>query len=650
MQTAPPPDCGAAPVFVLLDDSTATAAQPASRLYTDYSHSHVCTDAATLETVCQQVDADLRRGLHATLLIDYEWGARLQGVGVANGKPGQADEVGEAGENVSGALRVLMFRQCQRLSGDAVDAWLSALDGGDPPSAGGVAEVRASVSPAQFHAAVDQIQTLLHSGACYQINYTYRLHGQQYGSVVGLYRRLRALQPVPYGVLARLPPTDCASDGPEWVLSRSPELLVQHRDGQLLTRPMKGTAERNNGPASDPEIDQQRAQWLARDPKNLAENVMIVDLLRNDLGRIAQTGSVQVPQRFEVESYATLHQMTSTVTATLQPGIQLPELLRAVFPCGSITGAPKRQSMRHIAELECSARGLYCGAIGWLEAPAPGNKLGALCLSVAIRTLTLGPMQQGSRAATLGIGSGIVLDSEPEQEYQETLWKARFLRAVDPGLGLFETMRWQRGRLWQVERHLQRLQHSALALGFHCDAQAVRSQLLHYTRSLEPAVALRVRIDLDHRGQVQFRHAVLEPLAAGAVGLVLSRQLLPDVEQALRQHKTTLRGAYDAAVAAAGRVQAFDAVFVNGAGEVTEGGRSNLLARLGGRWCTPSLHCGVLPGVMRQRLLQCWPGLEERVFSLDELLLADGLAVCSSLRGVRRAVWVSDEVGRVLEV
>ncbi len=641
MATAPPWHGGVPPVFVLLDDCQATPERPSSRLYTDFAHAHVCTDPATLEAVCQLVDSDLGQGLHAVLLIDYEWGSRL----LHAGTPG-------------GALRILLFRQCRRLSADAVQAWLQAQDGATQPTPGGVAALQASVEEAEFDQALEQIQTLLRSGASYQINYTYRLLGTQYGSVLGLYRRLRATQPVPFGALAHLPP-EPASGSPEWILSRSPELLVQHQQGQLLTRPMKGTAARS----SDPVQDQAQADWLAQDPKNRAENVMIVDLLRNDLGRIAVTGSVQVPQRFQVESYATVHQMTSSISATLRPEMRLPEVLRAVFPCGSITGAPKLQSMRHIAELERSPRGLYCGAIGWLDAPAVATatatataatptptRLGDFCLSVAIRTLTLGPCQQGSRAATLGVGSGIVLDSDSAQEFQETRLKARFLTALDPGLGLIETLRWQGGRLLRLPAHLQRLQHSAQTLGWPCDAQAVENALLRYCQALDPAQTLRLRLELRHQGQLQLGHAPLLPLPPGPVALVLARQPLPDIEQALRQHKTTLRSSYDAAIAAAGALQAFDAIFVNTAGQVTEGARSNVLARINGRWCTPALNAGVLPGVLRSQLLQRWPALEVRVLTLQQLLQADQLAICNALRGLRRACWRRDAQGRPLEI
>jgi para-aminobenzoate synthetase/4-amino-4-deoxychorismate lyase len=325
-------------------------------------------------------------------------------------------------------------------------------------------------------------------------------------------------------------------------------------------------------------------------------------------------------------------------------------LLRAVFPCGSITGAPKQQSMRHIAALESTPRGLYCGAIGWLDAAPEGAALGNFCLSVAIRTLTLGPSRQGGRAATLGVGSGIVLDSRADQEYQETLWKARFLSATDPGLGLFETLRWQGGHLHQWPHHLHRLQHSARALGFPCDADALNAALQHYTQALDPAHPLRIRLDLDHQGRIQLCHAPLQPLPAGPVALVLSRRPLPEAEQTLRRHKTTQRMGYDAAIAAAAAMQAFDAVFINAAGEVTEGARSNLLAKIDGRWCTPSLHSGVLPGVMRRRLLQRWPALQLRVLPLEDLLQAQEMAVCNALRGVMRACWRTDAQGQPVEI
>ncbi|MBX9715253.1 MAG: chorismate-binding protein, partial [Burkholderiaceae bacterium] len=282
----------------LLDDRDASHDQPTSRAYRGFVREHRCTDPATLATTWAAVDADLRRGLHALLLADYEWGAKLL----------QAGHRSLAGDDPA-ALRVLMFTDCAKLSRVAADAWLDELESsaGDAGmrDVAGVMNLEASVDKPAFTQAIHRIQEAIRAGETYQVNYSYRLHGQAYGSPVQLYRRLRALQPVAFGAYIQLP---CGEGVPPCdgetthVLSCSPELFLRHDDGLLTARPMKGTASRT----FTPEADSETARHLSLDVKNRAENLMIVDLLRNDLGRIAQTGSVQVPDLFAIEPYSTV--------------------------------------------------------------------------------------------------------------------------------------------------------------------------------------------------------------------------------------------------------------------------------------------------------------------------------------------------------
>jgi para-aminobenzoate synthetase/4-amino-4-deoxychorismate lyase len=408
--------------FALLDDRNATAAQPTSRLYTGFVREHRCTDPATLDETWAAAENDLRKGLHAVVLADYEWGAKLLRAGHAALPPGDTS-----------SLRLLMFERLAKLSREQTDACLQARDG--VSGAAGVTGLRASVDRTAFHRATHQIHEAIRAGETYQVNYTYRLDGLAYGSPVALYRRLRARQPVPYGAFIALPPEPHApGSAVRHVLSCSPELFLRHDGGVLTARPMKGTAPR----ARTTEGDSEMARWLAEDMKNRAENLMIVDLLRNDLGRIARVGSVRVPDLFTIETHPTLFQMTSTVQARLASELSFADLLRATFPCGSITGAPKHHTMELIAELESTPRGLYTGAIGWVDAPPDDARCGDFCLSVAIRTLTLGESHNGLAPARLGIGAGIVIDSEADAEYEECLLKARFLTGLDTGLPRFE--------------------------------------------------------------------------------------------------------------------------------------------------------------------------------------------------------------------
>lgn len=711
------PDGTLPAVFALLDDAQA-AGLARSRLYTGFVETLSCTDPAALDDFWAQVDARLAEGLFAVLLGDYEWGVALQRLpdprtwqrasargrartetlarqGAAALSDAERFSDASASRSTDGrhapALRVLWFRERRFLTPADVDAWLSGMEDerqrttASPPLPAGIADLRQSVDASAFSDALDRIHTALEAGDCYQINYTFRLAFNVFGSPLSLYRHLRARQPAAYGALIR---TDRG-----WTLSSSPELFLQHRAGRLVAKPMKGTAARD----SDPDRDAQRGVALAADPKNRAENVMIVDLLRNDLGRIAPPGAVSVSSLFAVEAWPTVWQMTSTVEAVLPPATGFPDVLRALFPCGSITGAPKRAAIDLIESLESTPRGLYSGAIGWIDAPAlpatasgrashvtapetsttgivvadeTGETVSALsdpaadavrtcgdfCLSVAIRTINVAPHAiDGVRPATAGIGAGIVLESQPVDEYEECLLKARFLTGADPGFALFETMAANRDGVPLRERHLARLRASASQLGFRYDAAEVNAVLDRTIAQLaagtdtgpaqvaKPATTLagdayRVKLSLSKDGAVVCTSAPLRALAAGPVDVMLGREHgFPDraADDFLLRFKTTYREVYDRAWQQAEQAGAFDMIFANHAGRLTEGGRSNLFVKLDGCWYTPPVSDGLLPGVMRAVVLEDpnW-NVIERSLSVDALFEAEALALSNGLRGI----------------
>ncbi|GAB2908346.1 bifunctional anthranilate synthase component I family protein/class IV aminotransferase [Paraburkholderia jirisanensis] len=607
-------------VFALLDDCNSTAARRSSRLYTGFRHEHACTDAAQLDAVCEAVAQDMRRGLHAVVLADYEFGRKL----VLNNETQRGDAT----------LRFLLFEQCSKLSRDEVDIWLVQRDSGAvEPTVAGTGGLQASVDYPEFKHAIAAIHDALRAGDSYQINYTYRLGFDVFGPPAALYRRLRARQTVQFGALIALP------EG-RWVLSCSPELFIEKKGATLRTRPMKGTAPRSR----DPDTDRAAADFLAHDPKNRAENVMIVDLLRNDLSRVAETGTVKVPALFSVEAYESVWQMTSTVTAQLRARTSFADILRALFPCGSITGAPKHHTMQLIEQLETTPRGLYTGAIGWLDAPplsaAPSvPRCGDFCLSVAIRTLTLeNELSTGRCHGTLGIGAGIVLDSVPNDEYAECKLKARFLTEADPGFQIFETMyaTFEAG-VRNVERHFARLASSATWLDFRLDQADAQARLAAQCSALPPGVPHRMRLTLDKGGVIEITAAPLVPLADQTVGVLLGPEHgFADVQShdPLLLHKTTRRAEYDRAWREAEAKDAFDTLFFNERGELTEGGRSNVFVKLDDRWWTPPLASGVLPGVMRGVLLDDPAlGAAERILTRDDVLNAQALLICNALRG-----------------
>ncbi|WP_035553258.1 aminodeoxychorismate synthase component I [Burkholderia sp. 9120] len=615
-------------VFALLDDCDATAARRSSRLYTGFVRERVCADAAQLEAVCESVVADTLRGLHAVVLADYEFGRNLLD---GDSRPHPKTQRGNA------TLRFLLFERCDKRSREEVDAWLTEHDGGTiEPSVAGTANGRASVERAQFDAAIAAIHDALRAGDSYQVNYTYRLGFDVFGSPTALYRRLRARQPVPFGALIALP-------GSQWVLSCSPELFIEKDGAMLRARPMKGTAPRSD----DPRADQCAAEFLRSDPKNRAENVMIVDLLRNDLSRVAQTGSVKVPALFSVEPYASVWQMTSAVQASLRPETSFAGVVRALFPCGSITGAPKHRTMQLIDELESTPRELYTGAIGWLDAPtvaAPAANptvCGDFCLSVAIRTLTLShAAQTGELQGTMGVGAGIVLDSVAADEFAECQLKASFLTGAEPGFDLFETMYATREEgVRHLSRHLERLSRSAATLGFNLgDESNIRAQITATCESLPAHTPHRMRLALSKNGATHIAAAVLTPLAKQTVGVLLAPDhhfAATEARDPLLHHKTTRRAEHDRGWREAEAKGAFDTLFFNERGELTEGGRSNVFVKLAGRWWTPPLASGVLPGVMRSVLLEEVADLQaaEKVLTQADLMNAEALLICNALRG-----------------
>ena len=592
-----PGDC-----FVLLDDCHAGASAPVSRLYTGYLSTLAADDAAELPLLMAQAELALGRGLHAVLLCDYELGAGLHRI---------------AGRASAGAVaRVLLFDACAMLSGAEVDAWLAQAAG---DGEAGIAGLRAGVDAERFAADIDRIHAWLEAGDAYQINYTWRYYFDAWGKPAALYRRLRARQPVPYGVLAVLP------DGGA-VLSLSPELFMRQQGRTLTAQPMKGTAAASDEAGRDAAIGEE----MRKDPKTRAENLMIVDLLRNDFGQVADIGSVSVPALFQVERFGAVLQMTSTVSAARREEVDMAGVLAALFPCGSVTGAPKRRAMQIIRELEDTPRGIYTGAIGWLEAS------GDFCLSVPIRTLALAAPRHGVRSGVLGVGAGIVHDSRAADEYQECLHKAGFLTGLSQPFALFETMRASRAEgCAYLHRHLARLRASALYFGFAFDEAAVLPMLDTACAAL-PAGTHALRLTLSFDGAATVGSSPITPRPQPVTVLLATQPTAAD--DLFLRHKTSLRSRYDQAWRDAEAVGAFDMLFQNERGELTEGGRSNVFVELDGAWLTPPLAAGVLPGIMRGVLLDdpAWAA-REATLTMHDLLRAQRVVVCNALRGAMPA-------------
>lgn len=507
-----------------------------------------------------------QKGLYAVLFADYGFGLPLMGMESERG----------------GNLALHWFADCADI--DAA-SWLAQNSDGIPA---GISTPQSSVSETEYLDRIRQIHEAIRRGDTYQINYTTRLHLQAYGNPVSLYRRLR--QPVPYAVLSHLPDAQGQS---AWTLCFSPELFLKiASDGIVATEPMKGTA-----PILDDGQDERRAAELQNDPKNRAENVMIVDLLRNDLGKIARTGKVCVPEPFKVSRFGSVWQMTSTIQAQALPHITAADILRAAFPCGSITGAPKKMSMQIIESLETEPRGLYTGSIGYLN-PCSGGLGFEGTFNVVIRTLSLTPLSDGIYQGIYGVGSGIVIDSDPAAEYRECGWKARFLNELRPDFGIFETLRVENRRCALLDRHLCRLKAAAQALNLPLP-DGCENQIKQYIADL-PDGSFRVKALLASDG-ISLSRAVLNHLA-DKQRVIISPTILP-AQNYLRRFKTTHRTLFDQAWQTAETQGAFDSLFFNSDGILLEGGRSNVFVKYQGQWLTPSLDLDILNGVMRQAVL-----------------------------------------------
>lgn len=549
------------PYFALFDDAVSGRA----KRYQNHVESRFFRPEE-LDALDGALQSGWQKGLHSVLFADYGFGLPLTGVESERG----------------GNLALHWFANCADID---AESWLARHSDGLPA---GISTPQPSVSETDYLDRIRQIHEAIRRGDTYQINYTTRLHLQAYGNPVSLYRRLR--QPVPYAVLSHLPDAEGQS---AWTLCFSPELFLKiGSDGTISTEPMKGTA-----PILGDGQDERRAAELQADPKNRAENVMIVDLLRNDLGKIAQTGTVCVPEPFKVSRFGSVWQMTSTIQAQALPHTSFADILRAAFPCGSITGAPKKMSMQIIETLETEARGLYTGSIGYLN-PCSGGLGFEGAFNVVIRTLSLTPLSDGIYQGVYGVGSGIVIDSDPAAEYRECGWKARFLNELRPDFGIFETLRVENGRCALLDRHLCRLKTSAQALNLPLP-DGCENQIKQYIARL-PDGAFRIKALLASDG-ISLSRAVLNRLT-DKQRVIISPTILP-AQNYLRRFKTTCRTVFDQAWQTAETQGAFDSLFFNSDGILLEGGRSNVFVKYQGQWLTPSLDLDILNGIMRQAVL-----------------------------------------------
>jgi para-aminobenzoate synthetase/4-amino-4-deoxychorismate lyase len=465
------------------------------------------------------------------------------------------------------------------------------------------------------------VQDYLAAGDIYQVNYTFPMTAQVDGDPAVVHVQLRQAQPVGWGAYIQTANMT--------ISSHSPELFFEKKQDALRLRPMKGTAPRGRWLTED----EAQHRQLVEDAKSQAENLMIVDLERNDLSKIARPGSVSVPALFQAETYRSVIQMTSTVEGMVRPTASIGEFVSALFPCGSVTGAPKIRAMEIIRELEPTPRGVYTGAIGHL------TPQGDMAFSVPIRTIAI----DGQGLATMGIGSGIVADSDPQAEYEECALKAAFVQQSDAPPCLIETLRWQaEDGYWLLEEHLKRLQASAHYFGYPVDMADVGSTLVQHAETLSLMAenlnqAWRVRLLCSAGGTVSVKSVPLDVSVAAngpqTVALSATRVSSADI---FLFHKTTRRQLLDVAFEREAVPQGHhDVILLNERGEVCEGTRNNIFIEIDGALYTPPIECGLLPGTLRESLIKKTDSPAcARILLPEDLKQADKIFLGNSLRGL----------------
>ncbi len=612
--------------FVFLDTSRPDHENVESLLFLEPIDRMICKVGDDVEKYLADLQSRLTKGYYLAGWVGYELGAMLEGrIGVKSSRlPDNQLVLADFGV----FLKPYKF---DHHTGENNFPFESDGEAGEDTYA--LSDLRPNMEKNEFIKGLGRVREYIIAGDTYQVNYTMKLLFDFEGSAEKLYSVLRKNQSVAYGAYIR--------NGKERTLSFSPELFFRKKGDEIIVRPMKGTASKGR----HGEEEQRNMNELHHDIKNRSENVMIVDLLRNDLARLMYghgESQVFVDSLFDVESYESLLQMTSTIKAknesSIMANLKLTELFRALFPCGSITGAPKIRTMQIIDELEKERRGVYTGAIGYFGPD------GSAVFNVPIRTIRL----QG-RAGEMGIGAGITHDSNPEEEWQESLLKGRFLTHAQPDFQLFETLLWRPDSgYWLLDEHLQRLATGAHFFNFSCNVDTVYSRLSEEAATLSGSCH-RVRLVLAKDGRISLTAIpcdapVLTELPKNprqddisGCPIVEFSPSKVDAASAWQYHKTTMRTLYNAEYEQARRHGLLDYIFCNGDGEVTEGCITNIIIYKEGNYITPPVTSGLLPGVMRKYLLtDSTVPLVEKVLTKQDVRSAEAIFVCNSVRGLVR--------------
>jgi len=559
---------------------------------------------ADVANALTKIEQKLAQGYHVAGWISYEAGLCFEGK-LKNLLPQELN---------TPLIYMGVYERCRTLDSQSADHYWSTYD---DKSAYELSNLKLSQDRESYERAFNKIQNYLEAGDIYQVNYTQKAVFDFQGCAEALYATLRGAQAVEYAAFI-----DCDELK---VLSLSPELFISKSGDQLTAKPMKGTCKRGRTVAEDDE----RSEGLRSSEKERAENLMIVDLLRNDLSKVAQNGSVNVSKLYNVEKYRTLFTMTSTIEAKMSEKHSAFDVMMSIFPCGSVTGAPKIRAQEIISELEDTQRGIYTGAIGYIGPD------GDMCFSVPIRTITIKEEGRGE----MGIGGAIVADSKAHSEYDECLLKARFLTGQFPKFDLIESMKWSSETgIEAVEMHLDRLEKSAMYFAFFMNRDDIFDALQEHVGFLitDSVNSYKIRLLLSRAGSISISSERLSMSDDNRKPKVAVSNFKIDKNDPMYFHKTTQRDLYRREFGKyKDNLGCFDVLFMNENDEVTEGSFTNIFVKKNEVYYTPPIDCGLLSGIYRQTLIDD-PDIKtkEKLLYFKDLLDADKIFLCNSVRGL----------------
>ncbi len=610
--------------FVLLDNSLDQSGE--CHLFQDPHEIITARHIEEIASAFERISSALEQGHFVAGYMTYELGLAFEEK--LNHQLSQ--KLQKTTDELNPLLWFGVFKEKLDVSRDDIESWLEEQQESDLKNS----ELKVSVEETyeSYKKKFAKVKDNIKSGDIYQLNLTFKGRIENISEPLALYEKMRRAQPVEYASLI------VTED--KTILSASPELFIRSQDGGIETRPMKGTMKRGMSIGQDEE----HSKFLKADEKSRAENLMIVDLMRNDFSRVSKVGSVEVSDLYHVETYPSLHQMVSVVKAKLNPDLSLFEQMQALYPAGSITGAPKIRAMELIDELEETPRGVYTGAIGFF---APGNDY---TFNVAIRTIELDRDGKG----TIGIGSGLVYDSDAASEYAECLLKMQFLTKEIPEFSLLETMVYStKDGIVLLEEHLKRLEQSAAYFHYPFDKEKILNLLDMITRqaaaNLGVLSRLRLRLLLHKNGNITLTPSEMKIIASETVWNISVATEIMQSKNLFLYHKTTNRDFYDAPrthmqnrAEQEGREKIDEVIFQNEKGEITEGSFTNIFVKMNGELKTPSIESGLLPGTLRQSLIEQGKA-KEQILTLKDLQSAEEIYVGNSVRGLIKAKLIGKE-------